>query len=217
MKSKFTTIAAGFWLAAIAGASQVPVSTLAFIPLAPSLERASGQVLLTLDEALELAFPKLEVERSTEYLSKKQAERVKKLSGYPTVSRIIYPYRATKVDPKTREEVLVGTAYFETHRVRSLKETMMYVVSPDGVLVRAEVLAFYEPTDYMPNERFYAQFKGKILNDDLRPNRGIKTVTGCTLTVNASTSAARRILAIHQILGEPKPEPEEGDAKGSQE
>ena len=60
-------------------------------------------------------------------------------------------------------------------------------------------------------------FKGQILNDELRPNRGIKTVTGCTLTVNASTRAARRILAIHQVLGEPAPDPEEGDAKGSKE
>ena len=217
MKRKFTTIVAGLWLAAIAGASQVPASTLAFIPLAPSLDRASGKVLLTLDEALELAFPKLEVTRSTEFLSKEQVERVKRLSGYPAISRIVYPYKATRLDPETGEEVLVGTAYFETHRVRSLKETMMFVVSPEGVLTRAEVLAFYEPSDYMPNERFYAQFRGKRLNDDLRPNRGIKTVTGCTLTVNASTSAARRILAIHQILGESKPEPEEGDAEGSQE
>ena len=210
-------IAAALGLAAIAGAGQAPVSALAFIPLAPSLEGSSGQVFLTLDEALELAFPKLEVERSTEYLSKEQKARVKKLSGYPVVSGIVYPYTATKVDPKTKEEVLVGTAYFETHRVRSLKETMMFVVSPDGKIVRAEVLAFYEPSDYMPNERYYAQFKGQILNDELRPNRGIKTVTGCTLTVNASTRAARRILAIHQVLGEPAPDPEEGDAKGSKE
>ncbi|MCH2105669.1 MAG: FMN-binding protein [Planctomycetes bacterium] len=210
-------IAAALGLAAIAGAGQAPVSALAFIPLAPSLEGSGGQVFLTLDEALELAFPKLEVERSTEFLSKEQKARVKKLSGYPVVSGIVYPYKATKEDPKTKEEVLVGTAYFETHRVRSLKETMMFVVSPDGVIVRAEVLAFYEPSDYMPNERYYAQFKGQILNDELRPNRGIKTVTGCTLTVNASTRAARRILAIHQVLGEPAPDPEEGDAKGSKE
>ncbi len=94
---------------------------------------------------------------------------------------------------------------------------MMFVVSPEGKIVRAEVLAFYEPTDYMPNKRFYAQFKGKILNDELRTNRGIKTITGCTLSVNASTKAARRILAIHKVLGEPAPAPDEGDARGSKE
>ena len=172
---------------------------------------------MKLDEALELAFPKLEVERSTEFLSKEQKARVKKLAGSPVVSGIIYPYEATKKDPKTGEEVLVGTAYFETHRVRSMRETMMFVVSPEGEIVRAEVLAFYEPTDYMPNKRFYAQFKGQMLDDDLRVNRGIKTITGCTLSVNASTKAARRILAIHKVLGEPEPSPEEGDAKGSKE
>ena len=172
---------------------------------------------MKLDEALELAFPKLEVKRSTEFLSKEQKARVKKLAGSPVVSGIIYPYEATKKDPKTGEEVLVGTAYFETHRVRSMRETMMFVVSPEGKIVRAEILAFYEPTDYMPNKRFYAQFKGQMLDDDLRVNRGIKTITGCTLSVNASTKAARRILAIHKVLGEPEPSPEEGDAKGSKE
>jgi hypothetical protein len=172
---------------------------------------------MKLDEALELAFPKLEVKRSTEFLSKERKARVKKLAGSPVVSGIIYPYKATKRDPRTGEEILVGTAYFETHRVRSLRETMMYVVSPEGKVLRAEVLAFYEPLDYMPNKRFYAQFKGQVLDDDLRVNRGIKTITGCTLSVNASTKAARRILAIHKVLGEPVPPPEEGDAEGSKE
>jgi len=170
---------------------------------------------MDLDEALELAFPKLEVKRSTEFLSKEQKARVKELAGYSVVSGIIYPYTATKVDPKTGEDVLVGTAYFETHRVRSLRETMMFVVSPKGKLLRAEVLAFYEPLDYLPNQRFYAQFKGHTLNDELRTKRGIRSVTGCTLSVNASTKAARRILAIHQVLGEPAPDPEKGDVKGS--
>jgi len=210
-------LSAALGLAVVTEAGQTQAPPESFAPSAPSPEGSGGKVFMELDEALELAFPKLEVERSTEFLSKQQKERVKKLAGSPVVSGIIYPYEATKRDPKTGEEVLVGTAYFETHRVRSMRETMMFVVSPEGKITRAEVLAFYEPTDYMPNKRFYAQFKGQVLNDDLRPNRGIKTVTGCTLSVNASTKAARRILAIHKVLGEPASYPEKGDAKGSEE
>ena len=171
---------------------------------------------MDLDEALELAFPKLEVKRSTEFLSMEEKARVKELAGYSVVSGIIYPYKATKKDPKTGADVLVGTAYFETHRVRSLRETMMFVVSPEGRLLRAEVLAFYEPLDYMPNRRFYAQFKGPVLNDELRTKRGIRSVTGCTLSVNASTRAARRILAIHHVLGEPAPSTGEGATERSE-
>jgi hypothetical protein len=183
-----------------------------------SLEGSGGRVFMELDEALKLAFPKLEVKRSTRFLSKAQKARVKTLGGSPIVSGIIYPYEAWRKDPKTGEKVLVGTAYFETHRVRSLRETVMFVVSPEGKILRTEVLAFYEPLDYMPNKRFYAQFKGQVLDDELRVSRGIKTVTGCTLSVNASTKSARRILAIHKVLGEPAPPPKEkGGVKGSKD
>ena len=183
----------------------------------PSLEESGGRVFMKLDEALKLAFPKLEVKRSTRFLSKAQKARVKTLGGSPVVSGIIYPYEAWRKDPKTGEKVLVGTAYFETHRVRSLRETVMLVVSPEGKVLRSEVLAFYEPLDYMPNERFYAQFKGKVLGDELRVSRGIKTVTGCTLSVNASVKSTRRILAIHKVLGGPAPPKEKEGAKGSKD
>ena len=197
--------------AAVLGLAAIAMAgPLAAPPSAILLERApgggsKGKVFLNLDEALKLAFPKLEVRRSTAFLDKKQRAQIEKLAGAPLVSGIIYPYRAYERDPKTGKDVVVGTAYFETHRVRSLRETMMIVVSPDGQIQRAEILAFHEPLDYMPNRRFYAQFLGRGLDDGLRTKRGIKAVTGCTLTVNATTKAVRRILAIHQVLGEPAP------------
>lgn len=207
--------AAVLGLAAIAGAGSLAVPSPAHPLEGISGGGSKGRVFLALDEALELAFPKLEVRRSTVFLGKKQRARIEKLAGAPLVSGIIYPYTAVKRDPKTGREVVVGTAYFETHRVRSLRETTMIVVSPDGKIQRLEVLAFHEPLDYMPNSRFYAQFLGRELNDELRTKRGIKTVTGCTLTVNATTKAARRILAIHKVLGEPASPHDEAGAKRS--
>jgi len=186
-------------------------------PPEPSLEGSGGRVFMKLDEALKLAFPKLEVKRSTRFLSKAEKARVKTLGGSSIVSGIIYPYEAWRKDSKTGEKVLIATAYFETHRVRSLRETVMFVVSPEGKILRTEVLAFYEPTEYMPNKRFYAQFAGKVLDDELRVSRGVKTVTGCTLSVNASVKSARRILAIHKVLGEPAPPKKKAADKGSKD
>jgi len=185
--------------AAVVGAGPRETASMSF----EGPERASeskGRVFLTLEEALEAAFPGCEVERSTVFLSKKQKKRAQKLSGVPLVSGIIYPYTATKRDPKTGEPVIVGTAYFETHRVRSLRETMMFVVSDEGKIQRAEVLAFYEPLDYLPNARFYAQFHGRKLDEELSLKRGIRSVTGCSLSARAATNAARRILSIHQVV-----------------
>jgi hypothetical protein len=209
-----TSIRIAHWLpvAALALAGSVTAGPRASATLggAEFAGGSEGRVFMTLEEALELAFPKCEITRSTRFLDKNQKARVKELSGVPLVSGILYPYTATRRDAKTGERVLVGTAYFETHRVRSLRETMMFVVAPDATIARVEVLAFYEPHDYLPNARFYAQFHGHRLNAELSLKRGIRTVTGCSLSARAATKAARRLLAIHHVLNEepaPKPAP----------
>ncbi|MEO2094376.1 MAG: hypothetical protein ABGY71_09970, partial [bacterium] len=51
-----------------------------------------------------------------------------------------------------------------------------------------------------------AQFKGKQLDHQLRLKRDIKAVTGASLTAKATTSSARRILALHLTLARLKAE-----------
>ncbi len=151
---------------------------------------------LTVDEALKLAFPGCRVKRTTVYLKKPHKKRIAKLAGEKWTKGVVFPYVATK-DGK-----LVGTAYFDAHRVRTLRETVMIVVEPTGKIGRVEVLAFGEPPAYRPRAKWYAQFVGHELNARLRLKRGIQGVSGATLTARATTSAARRTLALHEVLGE---------------
>lgn len=164
---------------------------------------AAGEVFLTKQEALELAFKDCEVTRSTVTLTKAQREQVTRLTGKDPGKSLVYPYVATK-DGK-----VVGTAWFDVHRVRTLRETLMIVVGPDGKIRRIEVLAFGEPTEYMPRPSWYAQFVGKGLDKTLTLKKGIKKVTGATLTARATTDAARRTLAIHQVWLESERPPKE--------
>jgi hypothetical protein len=157
---------------------------------------AGGKVFLTTKEALKLAFPKCEVKRGTAYLTETHKKRVAKLAKIEFESGVVYPYTATK-DGK-----VVGTAYFDTHRVRTLRETIMVVVKPDGSIGRVELLSFGEPRDYIPRGNWYGQFPGKKLGKDLSLKREIKGVTGATLTAKATVSCARRVLALHQVLEE---------------
>jgi hypothetical protein len=76
----------------------------------------------------------------------------------------------------------------------------MVVIAPAGTIARIEVLSFSEPEEYLPREHWYAQFPGKALNDELAMKRGIRPVSGATLTARATTEAARRVLALHQVL-----------------
>ena len=155
---------------------------------------AAAKVFLSQEEALKLAFPAAAIERQSIFLTEAEVADVAKLSGGPRPSALSAAYVATK-DGK-----LVGTAYFDTHVVRTLAETLMVVVLPSGTIGRIEVLSFSEPEEYLPREHWYAQFPGKSLDDELSVKRGIRAVSGATLTARATTEAARRVLALHQVL-----------------
>ncbi len=161
---------------------------------------AGARILLTRDEALTLAFPGCEIERGSAFLKKPEQAAVAKLAGVKFVSGVVHPYVARK------DGLIVGTAYFDTHRVRTMRQTLMVVVTAAGKLGRVELLAFAEPREYIPRAAWYAQFKGKQLDHQLRLKRDIKAVTGASLTAKATTSSARRILALHQTLARLKAE-----------
>jgi Na+-translocating ferredoxin:NAD+ oxidoreductase RnfG subunit len=160
-----------------------------------------AKVFLSTDEALRLAFPGCSVERRTVFLTPAQQDRIRQLAKGEIKSALVNPYHAT-CDGKDG-----GTAYFDAHVVRTLPETLMVVIDPQGKVRRVEVLAFAEPEDYLPPGRWYGQFAGQGLGDDLALGRHIRTVTGASLTARATTEAVRRVLAIHQVISSPDAAP----------
>jgi hypothetical protein len=168
-------------------------------PGAYLVQSAAQTTFLTHKEALALAFPKCKIQRTTVFLMKPQLARIAKSAHSPFTSTVVYPYVATK-DGK-----LVGTAYFDTHKVRTLKETLMVVVDAKGKVSRIEVLAFGEPKQYLPSKKWYAQIVGLPLSPKLKLNAGVRNMTGATLTARASVACARRVLALHAEINKPKP------------
>jgi hypothetical protein len=84
--------------------------------------------------------------------------------------------------------------------VRTLPETFLIVLSPDGHVTGTHLLAFYEPPEYGPPERWLQQFRDAQLSDEMRVGRSISGITGSTLTAEAVTGGVRRALAIHAVL-----------------
>ena len=156
---------------------------------------AGAKVLLTPEEALKLAFPGAAVARKTAYLTEAQQKAVRKLSGEEDLPSALVSYYVA-----TKDGRLVGSAYIDMHTVRTMPETILVVVDPSGAIARIEVLSFAEPEEYLPKPHWYEQFQGKPLDDELSMKRGIRAVTGATLTARATTDAARRVLALHKIL-----------------
>ena len=151
---------------------------------------------LTQDQALGLAFPGAEIERRTVFLEPAQTARVAALAGRGVEVRasVVSYYVAT------RGGAPVGVAYFDAHRVRTLDEVLMIVVTPDARIARVETVSFREPPEYEAPAGWLRLFDDRELDDDLAQRRGIANITGATLTARAATWAVRRVLALHQVI-----------------
>jgi hypothetical protein len=97
-------------------------------------------------------------------------------------------------------DAVTGRAILDTHTVRTMPESVLTVVEPDGRLRMALVLQFGEPPDYLPREGWLKALAGRALDDELWPGKGVRRVTGATLTVQALTEAVRRSLALERLV-----------------
>ncbi|HEY8148370.1 MAG TPA: FMN-binding protein [Vicinamibacteria bacterium] len=155
---------------------------------------ARGDIVITEKDALARAFPGQTVERRTVYLKPEEVQAVEREARSKVPSPVVTVYEARTGGAVT------GRAVLDTHIVRTMPETLLAVIEPDGRLRMALVLQFGEPPDYLPREGWRRTLEGKALDDDLWPGRGVRRVTGATLTVQALTEAVRRSLAIDRII-----------------
>jgi Na+-translocating ferredoxin:NAD+ oxidoreductase RnfG subunit len=153
---------------------------------------------MTQQQALASAFPSAKITRQQFFLTQAQSDAAKKDSGVDFADRLVVRYVATNAANQ-----LAGYAYFDTHRVRTLAETVMVVVTPDAKVARIEILSFDEPPDYLPRERWLEQFRGKKLGEDLSLRRDIRPMSGASLTGRAIVNASRKVLALHRVLAGP--------------
>ena len=182
--------------------SRAGVALLGGLVLAAPAAPAAGKVFLSQEEALKLAFPAgTTIERRTAFLTEAQQQEARRLARSEEPPDALVTFYVGK-DAEGRT---IGTAYFDTHRVRTLPETILVLVGPSGETRRVEVLSFSEPEDYLPVPRWYRQFDGRPLDDDLSLKRKIPPVAGATLTTYATTEAVRRVLAIHRVLQQAAP------------
>lgn len=156
---------------------------------------AAAKVLMSQKEALAWAFPDAErVDAQSFVLTDDQARRVEELSRAKLESKLVRLFTATKGG------AVLGYAFIDQHIVRTLPEAFLVVLGPDGSVRRLRVLAFYEPSEYMPPERWLTQFEGKDAAAPLRLQRDVHGIAGSTLSSQAVTGGVRRALGLYQIL-----------------
>lgn len=169
-------------LAAVAGA---------IIVVAAEAAAAQG---LTRDEALAVVFPGATVRGEQVFLTPAQQKQVLMRAAVDVPSALVARYVAT------REGKVIGRAYVDTHTVRTKRESLLVSVDNEGQVLRVDVTAFLEPSEYRASDAWLRQYRDRGLGEDLGVNRAIRPMAGATLTARAINSAVRRVLAIDEVL-----------------
>ncbi len=168
----------------------------AFIVLFAGAEGADKKKPSVIDVALEAAYPGATIERVTCVMTPKQREKVGKLGD-----QAAYPRKTTFAYIAKKDGKVLGTAFFDSHVVRTKRETLMLMVAPDGTLAGSKIIAFQEPPEYIAQDSFYDSLEGRAQGRALQLGRGLDGSTGATMTCRAVADAARRVLGLHEVLG----------------
>jgi hypothetical protein len=166
---------------------------------------AQAKVLLTPEEALRSVYPGCTARAETHYLSADEVKEASSRAGSVIASAVVIRYvigcpAAAGGGTSASGARPGGYAYTDTHRVRTHPETLLVALDGEGRILRIEVLSFDEPSEYLPKPQWYRTFDHQKLDSNLALKRAIPLVTGASLTSRATTEAARRALALHEVL-----------------
>jgi hypothetical protein len=139
--------------------------------------------------ALRSAFPDAEAfEAKDVLLSDEMVRRIEDLSRARVPERLVTFYTARKAGS------VLGYAVIHSHVVRTKRETFVMSFQPDGAIRRITIVAFLEPEEYRPADRWLSQFAGKGARDPLSVGNDIAPITGATLTARGMAEQSRWLL-----------------------
>jgi transcriptional regulator of nitric oxide reductase len=160
---------------------------------------AQAKVFYTRQQALEMAFPDADrIDKKVHILSGEQIARIQIEARAKVESKLVTLYTAWKGD-----EVL-GYANIDVHTVRTHPSALLVVWTPDGTVRTVRILAFHEPLDYLPADKWYEQFDGKTRADRLKVGDDVHGVVNATLSTQVASDSVRRALAYHAVLIAPE-------------
>ncbi len=159
---------------------------------------ARGQLGGKEEAAVRAVFPDADrMEAKDVLLTDDMVRRIEELSHARVKDRLVTFYTAR------RGSAVAGYAVIHSHVVRTKRETLAISFEPDGRIRRISVLAFLEPEEYRPSERWLAQFQGKGDRDRLATGQDIAPITGATLTARGIAEESRWLLrALREAFAE---------------
>ena len=156
---------------------------------------SEAKVFVSRQEAVKTAFPEADsVQTRTITLTDDQRQQIERLAAAPLDSKIVTLYTAYKGTD------ILGYSLIETRIMRTLPGSFLVALFPTGEVKTVMTVAFHEPEDYLPTERWLRQFDHQSLTSELRVQKNIQGIAGATLSSQAVTNVVRSALAFFQVV-----------------
>jgi len=151
-------------------------------------------LLIKPEQAFKEQFPNAQIKKKNILLKKEQVQQIQNLAKSKLTSSIITVYTVKKQNKP------IAYGIIHTHKVRTKKETVLFTLTPDCKIKDIEIIAFYEPPEYMPSERWLKTFEGKSIKNQLKLKRDIPNITGATLSSKAITLSSKQVVSICEVV-----------------
>ncbi|RMA96091.1 hypothetical protein [Hydrogenothermus marinus] len=112
-------------------------------------------LLIMPKEVLKENFPNAKYEKKNILLLSSQKKKIEKLSGKKLNSNIFTTYIVKK------DNKIIGYAILHSHKVRTKNEVILISFDKDCKVKDVEIIAFYEPPEYMLNKNWLNLLKDK--------------------------------------------------------
>ena len=153
-----------------------------------------SQVNMTIDQALEKYFPGLDIKKEKVYLTKKLVKDLTEKAESRFQSRVFTYYEAASGSNRK------FTAFVITHKLRTRTQTLFIVFDNGGRMKSSEVIAFYEPEEYIMSGSWFKQFYNKTLPAQMPKYNEIIRVANSTISYNETTKAIKRVANLYSLI-----------------
>ncbi len=162
--------------------------------LLASAAPSQAQIFYSKNEAMELAFGQGKtVDLLSLFPDEQQLAKIQQLAKVKLESNM-FTFYVGKEQGK-----ILGYAAIESITVRTKPETLMIVLTPEGELRNVYTLAFHEPPEYMPPDRWFELLYKRPLAE-MEFSKGVDGISGATLSTRAGLSSVRKVMAMHQVM-----------------
>ena len=170
------------------------INPILFLLLLTAVTPGFATIFYSKNEALELAFGKgTQVELLSLFPDDNQVAKIQQDAKVKLDSGL-FTFYVGKEQGK-----ILGYAAIETITVRTKPETLMIVLTPEGELNKVYTLAFHEPPEYQPPERWFEKlYKRPLAEMDF--NKGVDGISGATLSTRSAINSIRKVMAVYQVM-----------------